>query len=340
MDHKTIEISWTSLWRILFFAAFAVVLFQGRQILLGLFLAIVISSGLESAVNFLEQRKLPRTLGVIFIFLLAILVLLVIAYTAVPRVIIELGSVFSNLSSSAAESLWGPLFDIKVSQAVGSLVGRLSSEFFSGNLSPLGIFSKALGGATLAVAVLVSSFYLSLSRDGVERFLRVVLPSDYEKQGLRIYERSRRKIGAWFRMQIFLSAIMGLLVWLSLALLGVKHAFLLGVFAGIFELVPFVGPILSGAVSVLVALPQSAALALYVLIAFLALHQLESHVLVPIFSKRAVGLHPVVVIIALLIGAEIWGILGAIVAVPAAAVFEEVIEEWSSARKKPVAISA
>lgn len=337
MNGKAIEISWTSLWRILFFVAFTTVLFQGRQILLGLFLAIVISSGLETAVNFLEKRRIPRTLGVIFIFLLAILLLLIVAYTIVPRVIIELGSAFSNLSSSAAESFWSPLADLKISETLGSIVTRLSSEFFSGNLSPLGIFSKALGGATLAIAVLVSSFYLSLSRDGVERFLRVVLPSDYEKQWLRIYERSRQKIGAWFRMQILLSAIMGVLVWASLAVLGVKHSFLLGVFAGVFELAPFVGPILSGAVSVLVALPQSATLALYVFIVFLALHQLESHVLVPLLSRRAVGLHPVIVIIALLIGAEVWGLLGAVMAVPVAAVFEEVIEEWSSARKKPAA---
>jgi len=335
MESRNMDISWASLWRILFFVLLVGVLYMGRQVLLGLFLAIVISSGLEAVVSFLEKRRVPRTLGVILIFLLAILFLAVVVYTLVPRIIFELNAVFASFSGSAAASLWGPLADFEATQTLGAFVGRISSEFFAGNLSPLGLLSKALGGVGLAIVVLVSSFYLSLSRDGIERFLRAVLPADYEKQGLRIYERSRKKIGAWFQMQIFLSVIMGALVWGSLALLGVKHAFLLGVFAGIFELMPFVGPIISGAVAVLVAFATSTALAIYVLIVFLVLHQLESHVLVPILARRAVGLHPVIVIVALFIGAEVWGLLGILVAVPAAAVFEEMIDEWSSSRKKP-----
>ena len=157
----------------------------------------------------------------------------------------------------------------------------------------------------------------------------MVVPAAYEPATLRIYERSRRKIGAWFRMQLVLSLIMGLIVWGGLTLLGVQGAFLIGCLAAVFELVPFIGPIVSGAFAVVSAIGTSAQLAVYTLIFFVVAQQFESNVLVPLFSKRSVDLHPVIVITALLIGAEVGGFLGIVIAVPLAAVFQEVAEEWS-----------
>jgi len=332
-DKKVLEISWSTLWRILFFVIFVAVLFLGRQIFLGLFLAIIISSGLESAVDFLERRGIPRTLGVILIFLFAVLLFIVVIYAIVPLVIVDLNSIFAGLDKSKSASPWATLFNLKASQSISAVVGKLSQELFSGNVSPIDLFSRILGSVGLAVAVLVSSFYLSLSRDGVERFIGAVFPGEPEKIAMRIYERSKRKIGSWFRTQILASLIMAVLVWGALMILGVKHAFLLGILAGLFEIVPFVGPIVSGAAAVLAALSDSAGLALYTLIVFLAIQQFEAHVLIPILTRRAVGLHPVIVIIAILIGAQIGGLFGVLIAVPAAAVFEEILEEWSSSKR-------
>ena len=179
------------------------------------------------------------------------------------------------------------------------------------------------------VSVVASSFYLCLSRDGVERFIKTISPVAYESTALRIYERSRRKIGSWFRMQLILSCIMGVIVWGGLAFLGVQGALLIGLLAAVFELVPFIGPIVSGAFAVVSALGTSPQLALYTLIFFVIAQQFESNILVPILSKRSVDLHPVIVITALLIGAEVGGFLGMVIAVPLAAVFQEVVEEWS-----------
>ena len=97
---------------------------------------------------------------------------------------------------------------------------------------------------------------------------------------------------------------------------------------------PFVGPILSGAAAVLTALTTSFNLAISTLVVFLAIHQFESHLLVPLMNKRSVGLHPVIVITALLIGAEVAGLLGVIIAVPAAAVLQEIFEDRSSRRQE------
>jgi len=331
-----LDISWGALWRILFFVIFVAVIYLGRQILLGLFLAIIISSGLDVVVDFLERHGIPRTLDVILIFLAAILLVIVVVYAVVPIAIMDLNTVFSGISKSAQNNIWFSLINIKSPQSISSFFNKLSLQFFSTNASPLEFISGAVGGIGLAIAVIISSFYLTISRDGVERFIRAVIPADYEGLALRIYGRSRRKIGSWFRTQIVLSFLMGALVWGTLYILGVRHAFVLGILAAVFEIVPFVGPILSGAAAVLAALTTSAILALYTLIVFLALHQLEAHVFVPLFTRRAVGLHPVIVIISLLMGVEIGGFLGILIAVPTAAVFGEALDEWSSVKKPAV----
>jgi predicted PurR-regulated permease PerM len=216
--------------------------------------------------------------------------------------------------------------------SVGSW-GTISNQFLSGQSSPISIFSNFIGSFGLALAVVVSSFYLSIGHDGVEQFLRVVTPPDYEEATMRIYARSKQLIGSWFRMQLLLSVIMGFIVWGGLAILGVKYSFLIGVVAACFELVPFLGPIMSGAVAIVAALLTSTTLAVYTMIFFLVAQQFESHILVPLLSRRSVGLHPVIVIVALLIGAEIGGVLGIIISVPTAAVFQEVIQDWSSKRR-------
>jgi len=190
-----------------------------------------------------------------------------------------------------------------------------------------------LGGVALGASVIVTSFYLSLSRNGVERFLIAVMPDDYEAPALRIYTHSVRKIGAWFRSQLLLSLVVGGMVLVTLLVLGVRYAFLIAVLTAVFELMPYIGPLLSGSLAMVAAFTNSAETAFYTLIAFVIIHQIENHILVPILVARGAGLHPVVVIIALLMGAEIGGFLGVVIAVPAAVVLQEVVEDHSNQKQ-------
>src|SRR3989344_795807 len=330
-----LEISWMTLWRIAFFFAMAMLVFSGRNVLIGLFLAMVISSGLERPIAFLERRGFPRVLGAISVFVLGLSAFILLIYLIVPLLIAEINNAVLSLGKSVGGSGLGPFLSPETLKAFTDSINKISISLFSPlSASPFGALSQVLGGLSLAAAVFVSSFYLCLSRDGVQRFIRAVFPSSTEDVAIRVYERSRKQIGLWFRTQILLSVIMGFLVWIALSILGVRHAFLLGLLAALFEIVPYVGPILAGAAAVLVALTSSPGLALTTLIVFLGIQQLENHLLVPILMRRTVGLHPVIVIIALLIGAEILGVLGILIAVPVAAVFQEVVDEWSS-RKKP-----
>lgn len=326
MDKHVIEISWGTLWRVFIFLIFAVMLLFSRDILLGLFMALVVSSGLDALVDFLERRNVPRSVGVVLIFLLAALAIAVAIYFIIPFLIADIKNLFAN-DGEILQGFLDKLGSSGAAESVSTAISKFGSDIFSGGYSSVAFFSKLLGGVGLAAAILMSSFYLTLSRDGVERFIQAVFPNELAAKALRIYGRSRRKIGFWFQSQILLSVIMGFLVWMSLLALGVKHAFVLGVLAALFEIVPFVGPIFSGAVAVLVALTTSATLGFYTLMAFLVLQQVESHLLVPLLMRKTIDMHPVVVIAALLIGIELGGLLGALAAVPLAAVVQEVLAE-------------
>ena len=334
-ERHIVEVSWGTLWRIGIFALFTMVLYLGHQVILGLFLAIVISSGLEGMIDAVERRlRVPRSLGVVLVFLSAILLVVLVVYAVLPFAIVEVNTLLLNAGQSSTSSGGGLSFilSLRTARSAEGFMRALSKQIFSGT-GGFGFFSGALGSAGLLVSVIASSFYLSLSRDGVERFIKIISPVAFEPAALRIYERSRRKIGSWFRMQIVLSVIMGVIVWGGLTLLNVPGAFLIAILAAVFELVPFIGPIASGAVAVVTAMNVSAVLALSTLVFFVLAQQFESHILVPLMSRRAVDLHPVIVITALLIGAEVGGFLGMVIAVPAAAVFQEVIEEWSVSKR-------
>ena len=333
MTKTELEISWETLWRILVFSVIVFLFYEGRQILLGVFLAIIISSGLEGVVDALERIKLPRSVSVILIFLAALIGIILFIYTVVPLVIVELNTIFAGTDAQNLGGLGGLLVNLRASQSVSSAIAKISSQFL-GNASPLDLFSNAVGSFGLAISVIISSFYLTLGRDGVERFLGVVIPPDYEAIVMKVYRRTRKLIGSWFRMQMLASLIMGFIVWGGLSILGVHYAFLIAIVAALGELVPFLGPIISGALAVVSALLTSTTLAFWTLIFFLLAQQFEANILIPLLSRRSVGLHPVIVIVALLIGAEISGILGIIIAVPAAAVFQEVVQEWSTNVKR------
>jgi len=330
MDKIKLDITWASLWRIFIFALIVAVFYLGRQVLLGLFLAIVIASGLDGLVDLLERAGLPRSIGVILIFLLLLLCIILFFYFVFPLALAEFNTIFSGVAGSGGLAIFSSL---KSSKSVSSLITSLSTQVFSGNGSPLDFFSSALGGFGLAASVIISSFYLSLSRDGVERFIQVVIPPDYEATALKLYTRAKHKLGAWFRMQLMMTFIMAFIVWVGLSIIGVPYAFFVACLAGIFELVPFLGPILAGVVAVISAVGVSSTLAIYTLIFFVLAQQFESNVLVPLLSRRTVGIHPVIAIVALLIGATIAGVLGIVISIPAAAVFQEVIQEWSSNKR-------
>lgn len=306
---------------------FVLLLYLARSAVTVLFLAIFLSSALDALVIRLEVWRIPRLLGTIIVFLGFLSVIAVLIYTVVPIAILELRGIFNNLGG-----ITGRILNLGIPQQLTDFLNNnlesISNILFAGSTSFIGILGKLLGGITSFIAVLVMSFYLTLSRDGVGRFIRAILPEELEDKALSIYYRSKKKIGRWFQAQLMLSLVIGFLVFSGLWMLDVKYSVILAIFAAVFELVPVVGPVFAGGIAVVVGLSQSSSIGMYVLLLFLIIQQLENHILVPLVMKRAIDIHPVVILVSLLAGLQIAGFVGMILAVPAAVVAGEIMEDW------------
>src|SRR3990172_5742564 len=196
MDQKGISISWGSLWKVVLMLLLVTTLYVARDILVALFLAIVISSALDPIVTWLEKRRVPRLLGTLAIYIVLIFFLALLAYAVVPIALSELNVLLGSLSKYS-----GTLFDfIDTSgfiESVNQALGKVTNLLLSGSTSVLEIGTKFLGGLTATVSVFVLSFYLTVGKDGAEKFLLTILPSVYESKTLLLYRRIKKKIGNW-----------------------------------------------------------------------------------------------------------------------------------------------
>jgi predicted PurR-regulated permease PerM len=327
VNRLNIEVSWTTLWRVLILIGLVSIVYFAKNAVIVLLLAIFLSSALDALVIRLESWRVPRLLGTILVFLGFLSVMAVLIYTIVPIAILELRGIFNNL-----DGVFGDILELgippQVSDFINNNLESISNMLFAGGASFFEIVGRLLGGITSFIAVLVTAFYLTLSRDGVGRFLRAIFPEDLEDNVLSVYYRSKKKIGRWFQAQLILSLIIGFLVFIGLWVLGVKYSLILAIFAAVFEIVPIVGPVFAGGLAVTVGLSQSFSMGMYVLILFLVIQQLENHILVPLVMKKAVDIHPVIILISILGGLEIAGFVGMILAVPAAVIAGEIVEDW------------
>ncbi|MEK7147168.1 MAG: AI-2E family transporter [Patescibacteria group bacterium] len=327
-DRFFFEITWASLWRIFIFSIFAVILYLASDILLVLAAAIIFSSALDPFVSFLERKRVYRIIGTLAVFLVFFLILGLAIYVLAPIFIYEFSQMAGSLNKITSE-----LFGLGIPKNILSQI-NLSAEtvfkFVAAQDASLFDFATGfIGNAVLVIIGVIITFYLTLQKNGVEDFLKAVLPQRFEEVAVDIYNRVKKKIGRWLQAQIFLSLMIGLMVSISLWFLGVKYSLALGFVAAILELFPFIGPIFAGTAAALTAFSDSPMLAVYTILTFIVIQQLESHLLIPTVMSRAVGLNPVIVIISMLIGSKLIGFLGLVLAVPAAVLAQEIIENWS-----------
>lgn len=322
------EITWASLWKILLMLVLVVCLYFIRDILLVVFLGIVISAALDAPLSFFERRRIPRIISLLFIIITIIAIITILFYTIIPVAAIQIKELFGNLNQ-IEESLGGILGVSHITQQLEFNINSLTEAIFSGNLSVVNIFPRIFENVILAIVALFVSFYLALDRNGIEKFLKAILPLRHEDYAINVFRRARFKIGKWLEAQIVLSIAIGLITFIGLKIIGVPFSLVIGIITGIFEIVPFVGPIIAGSIAVLVSLTQSFTLGIYALLLFVVIQQLESHVLTPLIMKKATGIHPVLIIFALLAGGQIAGFTGIILAVPTLVILQELVEDYA-----------
>ncbi|MDO8469448.1 MAG: AI-2E family transporter [bacterium] len=326
------DITWGSLFRIAVAVGLVVLLTQASEAIMVFFVGIVVSLGVSPFVSSLERLGVNRLLASFLVFLLTALCFFSIVYFVVPIVIGEAGSFVKHLMESL------PAFGIAVPEIrpedVRGWLSNALGMLGAANISLTGAIGTIFSKVVLFISAIMVSFYLTVEKDGVERLIRGVLPKAYEETALGIFGHFREKIRRWFGAQLWLSLLMGILTGVGMWILGVPYPLVLGILAAVFEVVPVIGPIITGAVALLVAVGGSPTLAVYAIIFFMILQQVENHLLIPLIMGKSVEVHPVAVILALLVGGTVAGLVGILLAVPFAVLVKEVLEHIAEQKRR------
>ena len=327
-DSHTVRLSTGSIVKVLLLVFAAYVLFLLRDVLLLVLVSIVIASFVEAGVQALAKYKMNRLMSVPLIFALIILIIIAIFYAFVPIIVRELSDMLALLfkylptdTTINQQSIQGATDFVTTISKQSSLSDILASVKNASTMLSQGATSfigSTFGGLLNFILIVVMSFYLSIQEKGIDSFLRLLTPAKNERYVLDLWSRTQRKIGLWFKGQLLLGFIVGAITSIVLALLGVQYAFLIGLISGIAELIPF-GIIFAAVPAILLSVIDGGVLlGIKVFIYYIVIQQLENYILNPIISKRVVGIPPLVVLLALLVGITLAGFWGALVAMPVA----------------------
>jgi len=326
-----ISISTGTIVRSVLVLIFFYLLFVIKDILLVILAAIVIASAVEPGTRWFKRHSIPRLPAVLIVYVLSMLILISSFYFFLLPFLGDAASLLQTLpeySAALSRSEQGIIGEFSGNFSLTSLVETVNETLADLSTGFFGIIDVIFGGIVSFVLIVVLSFYLAVQEDGVGKFLRIVTPLNKEKYVIDLWSRSKEKIGLWMQGQLLLTAIVAVLVFLGLTLLGVPNALLLGVFAGVMEIIPLFGSFLAAAPAVLIAfLDGGLTLALLTTGLFIIINQFEGQLIYPLVVKKVVGVPPMVSIIALIIGGKLAGFLGILLSVPVAAVLMELLTD-------------
>lgn len=323
MKFSNLDISTQIIIKVILAGLALVFLWLIRDIILLLLLALVLASAMDPMVDYFNRHKIPRAVSVLTVYVLVFGIIGGIIYLLIPVVGEQLRLLQGNLPAYLTrlqESL-GMASNLSVTQFTDKFLGFFKEgEVVS---RTFGVFNGVFGFIT----VLVISFYLVAEEKGMKRFVSDLVPEKHQEFTLSLIEKVQRKIGMWVLGQFILSLTIFGLTLTGLLILGVPNALFLALLAGALEIIPYIGPFLSAVPAILIAFIISPALAVGVGIMYLVIQKTEGYVLVPKIMEKTVGVSPLVVLVALLVGLKLAGVLGLLLAVPVVSAIMVVVRE-------------
>lgn len=355
LSEVEIDISSGTIIRAILIIALSALAWFLRDIILVVLTAVILASAIEPLIRFIVHKGIPRLLTLVLVYAFGAALVGGVFYFFVPAILDDV----SRLARVAPQyfdisSLWNPLQEgggaapaSAALQASGIEQSLLSGANFldilRNGLEEGGAIHSAsvfFGGFLSFVLIIVLSFYLSAQERGIENFLRLISPHKSRGYIVDLWKRSQTKIGLWFQGQLLLGFLVGVLAFLGLSVLGVSSALFLAFLMMIFEIIPVFGPILAAVPGVAVAFTEGMrgvdpgiTAALFVTLFYFIIQQFESHLIYPLVVRKVIGIPPVLVILALVVGAKMAGFLGILIAVPVTAILMEFLNDVAKERK-------
>ncbi|MCL5433088.1 MAG: AI-2E family transporter [Patescibacteria group bacterium] len=317
----------------LFLVVFGWFVFSIKNILVDLFIAYIIAVSIYPVSMLLRRIRIPRVLSVILAYLIFLALLFLFIVPLIPFLVAQIQLFFSNLPEYLDKpvNFFGIRLDLP---QVGTFISPDINNFGNIGKNVIDVTGTVFGSIFSIVTIVVVSFYLLLDYEKIQKNVAKLFSEQSQKRVISIISQIDSKLGAWVRGQILLSISIGILTYIALIILGIEYALPLALLAGLLEIIPTIGPIVSAIPTVLLALTISPNLALLVILAYLIIHQLENNILVPRIMHQVVGLNPIIIIIGVVVGTNLMGVLGALLSVPFMSVLYIIFCELKETNKK------
>ena len=322
-----------------FFIAWA--MYEARGALLILYISGLLAIGLGPVVHSIEHmvpagtQRVPRWLAILVIYVALVATLTVVGILVIPPLVDQAQQLVKQgpglLDRAQSFLIARGILDhrITVGEAVqrapgpGDAVGTVATAV-----------TRVFGAVLAFITILILTFYLLIESDALFAAFARLFPRADRPRVQEAATKISTKVSAWLSGQLILAGTIGVTAAIGLYLLGVPYFYVLAVIAAFGEMIPVIGPMLSAIPAAIVGFTVSPKTGLFVLLFWILQQQVENHLLVPKVMERQVGVSAVTVIVALLIGGSILGILGAVLAVPTAAILQVVVQELLDERDR------
>ncbi|MFA6017647.1 MAG: AI-2E family transporter [Patescibacteria group bacterium] len=328
----TIAISSGTIFRVLIIAAVVTFLYVIRDIVAMTLVALFLAALIDPFAEMVARWRIPRAIAVLVVYVFGLFFFSCVAFLVIPPFIEEISELFSLLSPFFvnATGLWQ--MDSWVAGSWSTNLVDIVSTVRNSGLPEALPKVAALGTTAIdivfrIVVVLILAFYFVVEKNAMVKGIRVVTPPEYQPFVLRLALKTREQMGVWLRGELALMGSIFILIYGALSLIGIPYALVLALCAALLEVIPFVGPTISAIPAIILALTVSPLHALITAGAYLVIQQVEGNILVPKIMQKVAGVNPVVSVVAVLIGARVGGIVGAILSIPVAMVIAVFLHE-------------
>lgn len=336
MDHRVIQISPKSVILAIVFIVLIIIAWSVRAVFLSLFIAYIFANGLAPVSDFLERRGLGRIISAIITFLFAVFLVLILFSLVIPPLINQFREFIINFPlyfQRGVDVFNSGNSQILTGQNINNLVASRIDEATSGFVS---IATGTINTLVTIFSIVIFTFYILLERKRLKENLHLILPHMKKERVTKLANKLEDKLGSWLRGELYLMFVVGTETFIGLSILHVNYALPLAIIAGLLEAVPMIGPILSAVPAAIVAFVQDPVLGLAVVALYILVQQLENYLIVPKVMERAVGVPPIIVLVAIFVGGTIFGVVGALVSLPAVGLIQIVIEDYSVSNQSTV----
>lgn len=309
-------------------------------ILIIFFVSFFIASALDPLIDWLQARRIPRAVGILLVYVVVFLLVAVLIANLLPLIAAQLVGIATLINNFVVGISNSPVDNLPFGSIIKPYLNDLykaidfkvvaaqlqtSLQLISTQLLNLGgnlwsIITQISNGLMNFILVMILVFFMTVDEMALEHFCISIFPNRYSDYISKRLEMVKNKIGEWIRGQLIVSLVAAIISFIGLAIAGVNYSLIIAIITGVCMIIPVFGRVVACIIVLPIVLNQSPALALFLMIYYFLISQVENNIIVPLLMNRAVGLSPILIIFALLVGFQFLGVLGLVLAIPMATI--------------------